>query len=243
MKGTMRWTAIFAGSIALVATARPAAAEWFADFYAGAVFGESRDVEINDRGVGPATFSKVDFDTSITRGTRFGRYFDSLPYLGLAADYHEINPNIGPQSVTVQGCIAIGSCAGGQVGLGSFDITTRTLSFDALLRLPLLKSSAAPWGRIQPYVLTGLPLSITTVEPRNTRLFRNHTSDTSLSVGYKAACGLAVQVYTNLMMFVEYRYSHTGIDVDLEDGASASPTSLHTQLNTHSALIGLSIHW
>jgi hypothetical protein len=243
MKRRVLWTAVLAGLVGLLSRGSPADAEWFADLYTGASFSEGHDVRIGDQGVGPAKLSSVDFDTAIARGLRFGRYFDAVPYLGLAADYMELNPNISPQSVAVRGCISIGSCSGGKVGLGSFDLTTRIFSFDVMLRLPLLKSERLPNGRVQPYIATGLPLAVTTVDPRNTRLFRNHNSDTDLSVGYKAAGGVAVQVYESIMLFVEYRYVHTNVDVDLQDGATASPTSFHTDLNTHSALFGISTRW
>ncbi len=243
MKRRTLWTAILIGLAGLLASGRPADAEWFADLYSGASFTERHDVKVGDQGVAPATFGNVEFDTAIARGLRFGRYFDSLPFLGLALDHQETHPNISPQSVTVQGCLSIGGCGGGKVGFGSFDLMTRLFSFDAMLRLPLLKSDAAPSGRVQPYIVTGLPLSVTTVDPRNTRLFRNHNSDTGLSLGYKAAGGVAVQVYQSLFLFVEYRYAYTRIDVDLQDSATASQTSFRTDLNTHSALFGISIRW
>jgi opacity protein-like surface antigen len=243
MKRRVLWTAVFVGLAGLLSSGRPAGAEWFADLYTGASFSERHDVKISDRGVGPATLSNVEFDTGFARGLRLGRYLDSLPYLGFAADYLQFEPNIGPQSVAVQGCIALAGCNVRTVGLGSFDLTTQVFSLDVMLRYPLLKSEALPAGRVQPYIATGLPLSVTTVDPRNTRLFRNHHSDTNLSVGYSAGGGVAVQVYQNLMLFVEYRYVHTDIDVDLQDGSTASPTSFHTDLNTHSALFGVSARW
>jgi opacity protein-like surface antigen len=88
----------------------------------------------------------------------------------------------------------------------------------------------------------GRPLFITTVTPRNTRLFRNHDSDTDLSFGYKAAGGLAFQVYTSLVLFVEYRFTHVSTDVNLHD-AVVNKATLRTELNTHSALFGISARW
>ncbi len=104
-----------------------------------------------------------------------------------------------------------------------------------MLRLPLLKSDDAPWGRLQPYLAVGPPLFITNVTPRNTRNFRNHDDDTDLSIGYKLAGGVAFQVYKNLALFGEYRFTHVSPEVELRD-ANLNRTTLRTDLDTHSAL-------
>jgi opacity protein-like surface antigen len=113
---------------------------------------------------------------------------------------------------------------------------------DLMLRLPLLRTPDAPGGRIQPYLAAGPPLYITTITPRHTRNFRNHDSDTDLSFGYKVAAGLAVYVYKNLAVFGEYRFTHTSPEVELRD-ANLNRTTLRTDLDTHSALFGLSARW
>ena len=53
---------------------------------------------------------------------------------------------------------------------------------------------------------------------------------------------MAVQIYQNLMLFAEYRFTHVSPDVELHD-ASTNRVKLSTDLNTHSALIGLSARW
>jgi opacity protein-like surface antigen len=111
-----------------------------------------------------------------------------------------------------------------------------------MLRLPLLKSDDAPWGRLQPYVAVGPPLFITNITPRTTRDFRNHDGDTDLSIGYKLAGGVAFQVYKNLALFGEYRFTHVSPEVELRD-ANLNRTTLRTDLDTHSVLIGLSARW
>ena len=100
-----------------------------------------------------------------------------------------------------------------------------------------------PGGRVQPYIAVGLPLTITEVSPRNTRLFRNHDSGTDVSVGYMVGGGVAVEVYKALAVFVEYRFNHVSVDADLRDSASASTATFRTDLNSHSTLIGISARW
>jgi len=53
-------------AIALVTSiglgARPAAAEWFADVFAGLSLTQSHDLKLSDRGIGPATYEDVHFE-------------------------------------------------------------------------------------------------------------------------------------------------------------------------------------
>jgi len=141
-----------------------------------------------------------------------------------------------------RGCFFPGGCGSGRGGPGSLDVETTAVSVDLMLRLPLFKSDDAPQGRVQPYVAVGPPLYITTVTPRHTRIFRNHDSDTDLSFGYKAAAGVAVQVYKNLALFGEYRFTHVAPEVELRD-ANLNRATLRTDLDTHSALFGISARW
>jgi len=221
---------------------RPASAEWFADLFAGLSFTRDHDLKLNDQGIGQGTYESVEFDRSLAWGGRAGRYFDSLPFLGLGLDFFRYYPDIGGQSVQLRGCFFPGGCGTGRGGTGSLDVETTSVSVDLMLRLPLWKSTEAPQGRVQPYVAVGPPLFITTITPRNTRNFRNHDGDTDYSFGYKAAAGVAVQVFSNLALFGEYRFTHVSPEVELRD-ANLNRTTLRTDLDTHSALLGISARW
>jgi opacity protein-like surface antigen len=221
---------------------RPAAAEWFADLYAGTSFTQKSDLKLNDQGIGPGTYEDVEFDRSLAWGGRAGRYFDSVPFLGVGLDFFRFYPYLGPQSVQLRGCFYPGGCGSGRGGTGSFDVETTALSVDLMLRLPLLKTADAPQGRVQPYLVAGPPVFMTTITPRHTRSFRNHDSDTDFSFGYKLAGGVAVQVYRNLALFGEYRFTHVSPEVELRD-ASNGRTTLRADLDTHSALFGISARW
>lgn len=221
---------------------RPASAEWFADLFAGLSLTRDHDLKLNDQGIGQGTYESVEFDRSLAWGGRFGRYFDSVPFVGLAVDFFRFYPDIGGQSVQLRGCFFPGGCGTGRGGTGSLEVQTTAVSVDLMLRLPLWKSTEAPQGRVQPYVAVGPPFFITTITPRNTRNFRNHDDDTDYSFGFKAAAGVAVQVYSNLALFGEYRFTHVSPEVELHD-ANLSRTTLRTDLDTHSALVGISARW
>ena len=236
------WLAALIVLASLGVGSRPASAEWFADLFAGLSFTRDHDLKLNDQGIGQGTYESVEFDRSLAWGGRAGRYFDSLPFLGLGLDFFRFYPDIGGQSVQLRGCFFPGGCGTGRGGTGSLDVETTSVSVDLMLRLPLWKSTEAPQGRVQPYVAVGPPLFITTITPRNTRNFRNHDDDTDYSFGYKAAAGVAVQVWSNLALFGEYRFTHVSPEVELRD-ANLNRTTLRTDLDTHSALLGISARW
>ncbi len=221
---------------------RPASAEWFADLYAGLSFTQNHDLKLDDHGIGRGVYEDVSFDKSLSWGGRVGRYFDSVPFLGVGLDFFRYYPYVGPQSVELRGCFFPGGCGSGRGGPGSFEVETSAVSVDLMLRLPLLKSDDAPQGRVQPYLLVGPPLFITTITPRHTQTLRNHDSDTDYSFGFKTGAGLAVQVFRNLSLFGEYRFTHVAPAVDLRD-ASLGGATLRTELDTHSALFGISARW
>jgi opacity protein-like surface antigen len=239
---TRLWLATLILLASLGVGARPAAAEWFADLYAGLSFTRDHDLKLNDSGIGQGTYESVEFERSLAWGGRAGRYFDSLPFLGVAVDFFRFYPDIGGQSVQLRGCFFPGGCGTGRGGIGFVEVQTTSVSLDLMLRLPLLRSADAPQGLVQPYLAVGPPLFITTVTPRNTRNFRNHDDDTDLSIGFKLAGGVAVQVYKNLALFGEYRFTHVSPEVELRD-ANLHRTTLRTDLDTHSALLGISARW
>jgi opacity protein-like surface antigen len=228
--------------VCLMLTAAPASAEWFGDVFAGMSFTEKSDVTVHST-PGQTVFHDVEFDRSLAYGGRFGRYFDAVPFLGLAVDVFQYSPRIGPQSVTVDGCVPSGGCGGGPSGTQRIDVDTTAISLDVMLRLPLLKTKAAPYGALQPYLTAGTPLFITTITPRTTALFRNHQDDTDYSFGYKFGGGLAFHIVRNLMLFGEYRYMHVQVSVDDLRGADARSARLKTDFDSHAALIGLSARW
>jgi opacity protein-like surface antigen len=234
-------TCIMVACLAL--TAGPASAEWFADVYVGQSFTDKSDVTVHGA-PGQTVFRDVDFDRTLVTGGRFGRYFDAVPFLGLGVDVSYFSAPIGPQTTRVDGCVPSGSCGGGQSSPKRIDIDSWAISADVMLRLPLLKTQTAPYGALQPYIAGGVPFVITTVTPRSTAIFRNHDEDTDYSFGYKLAGGLAFHIARNLMLFGEYRFTHVQVSVDeLRNADGGHHARLRTDLDTHSALVGLSARW
>jgi len=227
----------------LLLTAGPASAEWFADVYAGQSLTLNDDVTVHSPS-GLSIYRDTEFDRAFILGGRFGRYLDAVPFLGLGVDLSTFMPTIGPQQLHIDGCVPSGGCSGGPGGTtGRIDVEVIAVSLDMLLRLPLLKSEKAPWGALQPYITAGVPFYRIVVTPRTTAQFRNQDGDTDYTVGYKAGGGLAFQVAPNLMVFAEYRFTHAETSVDLRDSASLKQTPVRFNLDTHSAVLGLSARW
>jgi opacity protein-like surface antigen len=227
----------------LVLLAGPASAEWFADVYVGQSFTKDSDVTVHG-GPGQTVFGDVEFERSLAYGGRFGRYFDAVPFLGLGVDVFNFSAPVGSQTTRVEGCLPSGGCGGGQGNPKRIDIDSFAVSLDLMLRLPLIRTKTAPYGALQPYVAAGAPFFMTTVTPRTTAQFRNHEDDTDYSFGYKVAGGLAFHIARNLMFFGEYRLTHVQISVDeLRAVDGRHHARLKTDLDTHSALVGLSARW
>jgi opacity protein-like surface antigen len=227
----------------LLLTAAPASAEWFADAYIGQSLTLKDDMTVHSP-AGLSIYRDTEFDHAFVIGGRFGRYFDRAPFLGVGLDLFTFSPNIGPQQLHIDGCVPSGTCNGGQGGTtGRIDVDTIGLSPDVLVRLPLLKSETAPWGALQPYITASVPFLMTTVTPRTTAQFRNQQGETDYSFGYKVGAGLSLQVAPSLMVFVEYRFLHNEVSVDLRDSASLKQTPVHLNLDTHTAVFGLSARW
>src|SRR6267143_1053593 len=69
-----------------------ARAESFVDLRAGGAFTPDGDVHLHLRGDGSATF-RTRYKDSVTGGVRGGYWFDSLPWLGVAADVSYFAPD------------------------------------------------------------------------------------------------------------------------------------------------------
>jgi opacity protein-like surface antigen len=216
--------------------AAPAWAEWFADLYAGVAKPTDHDVDF--RQFSPAIrlrYQDVEFDRSLSYGGRFGKYFDGLPWLGVAVDVINFDPDIAQQTA-VQ--IAAGSVA--RTTLPPMDISVTAVSVDLMLRLPLFTTQEIPGGRLQPYILGGPGLFFLSAHDRS-NFVRRHQSDLDITGGYNAGGGLAWQFTRDLGLFGEYRYSH--VNPEFEFHNLGARTTVETDINTHHFLLGLTVRF
>ena len=92
-------------------------AEWFADVFAGVSLTQDHDLTIHDPVVGQGVYRDVEFGTAPAYGFRLGRYFDGLPFLGLAVGLPQLLAEHPPQAAHRDGCMLVTGC-------GSFESHT-----------------------------------------------------------------------------------------------------------------------
>jgi len=170
---------------AVSVSASTARAEGFVDLRVGGAFTEDGDVDID-----PGPRVESEFDDSVTGGIRAGYWFDSLPWLGLAADVSYF----GPDPEIISGA----------------DIEVIPLSPLLMGRVPIATSEEYPHGRIQPFIGVGPGVFISLVD------LGPGADDESVDVGFDLHAGLNFQVTPVVSIFGEYRFTHFESDVDVQ---------------------------
>jgi len=224
----------------LVVGVHPAAAEWFADLYGGAAFTESHHISLDGNLDGAhvaGLITGVSFDTSFSVGGRFGYWFESLKFFGLGLDASHFRPDIRAQRVWAKGAITdsrgvlLGvpiSVSGTEpLRLSEVDFRVTVVSFDLMLRWPLLVSTNFPNGQLQPYVTAGPGIYISDLQGL----------DTAASHGVKTGGGVIWELTKNVGVFAEYRYTH------LRPSLHSGGIVLKTHLSTHHLLGGISFRF
>jgi opacity protein-like surface antigen len=223
---------------ALGVAAAPAHAEWAIDLYGGVSWTKSADVDVSGRDSNGlsvnSTFSNVEVDPGFTAGARVGYWFEFAPFLGLGLDAFYFSLPVPAQTVAATGAFS-GSLLGkpitftpsGDVRIPEIDLPSAGFSPHIMLRWPLLTSENAPKGRLQPYIGAG-PAWAFTVE----------SDELALILGGLVRAGVAVQVFSHLALFAEYRYSFFP-GFELQDRG----LTFKTDLNTHHVVGGLSFRF
>ncbi len=112
---------------AVVPTPAIAAPEWFADVYLGVAATHSSEGDTTVSG--QTTRDHFDGDASVNPGVRVGRWFETLPWLGLALDTSYFKPGSDSQAIPT--------------------------SLLVMGRLGVLKGGDFPDGRLRPYAGVG----------------------------------------------------------------------------------------
>lgn len=218
-------------------SAASASAEWFVDVYGGRTLTENHDVSFKGRQPGGPVNGRlldVAFRDSWMYGGRLGRWFDTVSFLGLAVDVSQFYPNIEAKTVRAGGTLVgpvLGVPAGASfaqpVRIRGTEIDVTGVSFDLMLRLPLLTSANFPKGRLQPYVTAGPGLYITTVE-----------FNTDVTYGAKGAAGLLWQLTRDIAVFGEYRFTHVRLDME-----SSPNLRMKSTLDSEHLIAGVSVRF
>jgi opacity protein-like surface antigen len=215
---------------------RPASAELFADIHLGTAVTGSDDV--TDATGLAETALDVDFDTSFSIGGRVGYWFETLPLRGVnlnvggALDISHFSPDIDTQVVTT---IEPG---GPDVDtLFALDLSVTAISFDLMLRWPLLTSREFPKGQLQPYFAIGPTIFVASAED-TINFGPPGQSESDTSIGVKLGFGAAWLFLKNVAAVAEYRFTHFSPEFEFRDGGL--PRTVETDVDTHSFLVGAS---
>jgi opacity protein-like surface antigen len=207
-----------------------AAAEWFAEGYAGVSSTMDADLKVREGGI-TQRFKDLEFERSLTYGGRFGTFLNSFPWLGFSLDAINYNSNLDKQT-------AILKSTGVRAQLAPMDISVTAVSLDLMLRAPLFSTPELPGGRVTPYVLAGPGLFFARAEDHG-NFIRRHQDDLDVSLGYHVGGGVGWQFSKTLGLFGEYRYSHVNPEFEFRNFANRA--TVETDLNTHHFLVGVSV--
>jgi opacity protein-like surface antigen len=190
---------VLSSILAVLTLASPAAAEWFADGYIGAALTAKDDITFKTFNV--ERTQDANFRSSAVWGLRLGRWFETLPWLGLAVDVSYFR--------------------------ATKDLQVFPLSALAMVRYGFLRDEEFKEGRLQPYAGLGPGLFISNVD--GTLGFQK-ASDTSVDIGLDTRAGLAYRFEGNWAAFIEYRFTHVSPTYDVQPfgGTVPADTTLNT---------------
>jgi opacity protein-like surface antigen len=190
---------VLSSMLAVLVLASPAAAEWFADAYIGAALTSKDDITFTTFNV--ERTQDANYKSSAVWGLRFGKWLDTLPWLGLAVD--------------------------GSYFRATKDLQVFPLTALLMVRYGFLKDEEFKEGRLQPYAALGGGLFISNVD--GTLGFLK-ASDTSVDMGLDTRVGIAYRFEGNWAAFLEYRFTHVSPTYDVQPfgGRTPADTTLNT---------------
>lgn len=223
----------------VISSVSPAGAEGFLDLYVGKSFTQPADVRVrqpsfqSDFTVEDVSFDDKSFDSPLYYGARAGYFFESLPWLGLAAEFFHFKMYGDTRdSRRVDGVVA-GAPVRGEVPVRThvqrFDIShgVNYMMVDALFRYTLLDDpQQSPPGRIQLYAGLGVGPVLTHAENRVAHVKGNAGYEIA-GVGAQAFAGVRALVWRVIGVFAEYKVTHSSLNVGVASGRGRVDETSH----------------
>ena len=170
-----------------------ARAEGFIDLRVGGAFTDDNDVEVD---FGPGSLEgSTEYEDSVTGGVRAGYWFESLPWLGLAADVSYFAPD-------------------DDTGGPEYDVIP--LSPLLMARVPIAKTEEFPYGRFQPFLGVGPGIFVSLLD------LDGIGDDETVQVGVDLHAGLNFQITRVVSVFAEYRYTYVEPEFEIQ-GVDITP--------------------
>lgn len=174
--------------------------EWYVGGYAGVSYLPDTDWKIATNGtstpLGPT--AKITYRPGPQVGVKFGRYFDSFPFLGWEAET-SFSRNLipGDQGKITPPLVEPGFNVPNRVYAGSDYFMVWALQFNLLARYGFLKDKEVPFGRLQPYVGIGPGWEIV-----------YGTFDSTKNLAFEGLAGIRYMLTDKVGLFFEYKYSY-----------------------------------
>ncbi|MFQ5481312.1 MAG: outer membrane protein [Nitrospinaceae bacterium] len=243
-QGAILWMAILLG----VTLSSPVKAETYIGGFVGASFGgDFTNIGAASLPGAPVslglTGSDLNTEESLAFGFRFGRYFSSIPWLGLEFQWYRRRPDADRQNLNFSGTLATPTGPFQIVGAQQTDVILDNLDtwgFMVNVRAPE-KWTRLLGGKIEPYL--GAGLGVNAIDIKNARTFNSagvllgqSPQDSDVDTGFLGQAGINYYVTPRLRAYVEYKYS--GAHFTLERLAQGVRTQL--DYTDHTIVLGMS---
>jgi outer membrane protein OmpA-like peptidoglycan-associated protein len=234
-------------AISLLVAAPLASAEPYFGLYAGAAFPMENDVQFSEfqRLVGPPGLSDVTvrdmgMDTSSILGGKFGYFLESLPFLGFELDVYNIfGPDIDTNATrTFDTTIGNFTAPPSSVINTGNEVEMRVtgVMMNVLGRLPLMRNTDYPQGRLNPYIGVGGGWVNAQLDLVNRP--GGDDGDVADLVGAQGIVGLKYFFGPNVAAFAEYKYLHV-----FNGKWSFSGSKVQSDLDFNIATAGIAFHF
>jgi opacity protein-like surface antigen len=170
-------------------------------------------------------------EAAVLGGLKFGRYFDSLPWLGLEMETNFSGHTVKQQQVTLSPPLASGQS---QMILPHDRFYIWNMQVNLLLRHGLLKDKEVTFGRLQPYLGLGPGFEVIYGE-----------TDSAKNFAIETLAGLRYMCTPHLAVFVEYKFSYQ-FRVEIEQKRMFDPAEqgvVTFDVPHHRLILGVSYHF
>lgn len=178
--------------------------EWYVAAYAGLSYLPRTDWSFY-RGFSDSlrgrTAREVCSEPGVLGGLKFGRYFDSLPWLGLEMEMNFSRHPIRAQSVPISPSPLTGPA---RLRLPIYRFYIWAMQINLLARYGFLKDKEVTFGRLQPYLGIGPGFEV---------LYG--TTDSAKNLAVETMAGLRYMCTPNIALFCEYKFSYQfGVEIE-----------------------------
>lgn len=207
--------------------------EWYVAAYTGLSYLPEADWNFW-RGFSPTltghTARNVCYDPGVIGGLKFGRYFDTIPWLGM-----ELETNFSRHAVREQRVSLSPPLPNGQATLlmPRYRFYVWAMQLNLLARYGLRKDKEVTFGRLQPYLGIGPGFEV---------LYGVTDSAKNFAIG--AMAGIRYMLTLNVGLFCEYKFSYQ-FDVEVERVVIPpyEAGKISMDVPHHRIVIGVSYHF